>query len=1093
MEKEYSIKGIVLLIAQKLWLKMKLITILLFLVTFCLQANNTYSQNATVNLNLENVSLTDVFREIERQSDYRFFFNNTVFSEVKKQTVKTGDAPISDILDQLFAGTDIGYKLVDKYIVITSKKERSSGLAGQAASIRIVGLVTDESGEPMSGVSISLKGSTVGTITDAEGKYSISVPTTRATLIFSFLGFLSQEQTVGNRTVLNIRLKEDAQLIDEVVVVGYGTMKKSDLTGSVSQVRSDVLQNQAVMRDPIQALQGKVAGLDITAGNKPGDTSTPIIRGYNSLNAGNEPLIVLDGAPFGGRISDINPAEIEAIDVLKDASSTAIYGSRGSNGVIIITTKRGKMDGKVAISYDGFVGFSKSFKDYNVMSGDKWADYLRASNPSKTDAELFNGVTDILESKNYMDWQDEMFSGTGFQTDNNVTVNVGKENMSNIIVLGYNKNQSIIDNMSSERFSLRLNGDVKLFKNLKIGYSAMYSHRKTNAGNDNVFLNGTLLNPVTRKYDEDGKLQYYPSAFCESFMQINPHYYTSDEYLEKQSFRDRAFFNFYIDWDILDGLNFRTSLTPDLQFVEDGGYNSPYMNLMSYNSLSYRKTTEKSLTFTNILKYSKKIGVHDFNVSAVHDMQTYTNDYQELTGSDVPYYGKWYNVNEAPDIFGRKSQYTKWALLSFMGRINYALKDKYLLTLTGRYDGSSRLAPGSQWSFFPSVALAWRINSEQFMQQVDVVSNLKMRLSWGNTGNTAINPYSTLGAFKQYPYVLGMTEQSAMGYLPDELANSDLGWERTEEYNLGIDFGFFRNRIEGAIDLYRRDTHDLLMERNLPITSGYGSTWQNIGKTRNTGVEVSLNTVPFVNKDWKWTVGLTFAYNKNEIVELYDGQTRDPGNKWFVGEPLKVDLLYKYAGVWQTNEAAEAKKYGYVPGNPKVLDANQNEKYDQEDQFIYNRIPKITGGLNTTLKYKNLDLNLYFYTRIGYGQVLDLLTYEAGSSRMNHLDVDFWTPDNPSNTFPTPVGSNSQPFLTQSDYAYRDLSFLRLKNINVGYTFPLGMIQKIKANRLRVYLAVDNPFVWTFNKFEGLDPENCLSYSNHRPLTSFVFGLNVAF
>lgn len=1093
MEKEYSIKGIVLLIAQKLWLKMKLITILLFLVTFCLQANNTYSQNATVNLNLENVSLTDVFREIERQSDYRFFFNNTVFSEVKKQTVKTGDAPISDILDQLFAGTDIGYKLVDKYIVITSKKERSSGLAGQAASIRIVGLVTDESGEPMSGVSISLKGSTVGTITDAEGKYSISVPTTRATLIFSFLGFLSQEQTVGNRTVLNIRLKEDAQLIDEVVVVGYGTMKKSDLTGSVSQVRSDVLQNQAVMRDPIQALQGKVAGLDITAGNKPGDTSTPIIRGYNSLNAGNEPLIVLDGAPFGGRISDINPAEIEAIDVLKDASSTAIYGSRGSNGVIIITTKRGKMDGKVAISYDGFVGFSKSFKNYDLMDGDKWASYLRASNPGKTDEELFNGVTDILQSKNYVDWQDEMFSGTGFQTDNNVTINVGKDNMSNIIVLGYNKNQSIIENMSSERFSLRLNGDIKLFKNLKVGYSAMYSHRKTDQGNDEVFQSGTLVNPVTRVYDDVGKLQYYPSAYCSGFMQINPHFYTSDEYLEKQSFRDRAFFNLYADWDIIDGLNFRTSLTPDLQFVEDGGYNSPYMNLMSNNSLSYKKTTEKSITFTNILKYEKKLGVHNLSVSAVHDMQTYTVDQLELTGSDVPYYGKWYNVNEAPDIFARKSNYTKWALLSFMGRINYTLLDKYLLTLTGRYDGSSRLASGSKWDFFPSLALAWRINSESFMQNVEAVSNLKLRLSWGNTGNTAIDPYSTQGAFKKFPYTMGMNDASAIGYLPFELSNLGLGWERTEEYNVGIDFGFLNNRIAGSIDVYQRNTHDLLMKRLLPITSGYNETWQNIGKTRNTGIEVALNTVPFTNKDWEWTLGLTFAYNKNEIVELYDGVTRDPGNKWFVGEPLQVDMLYKYTGVWQTSETEEAKEYGYVPGNPKVQDVNQNGKYDQEDQFIYNRIPKITGGLSTSLRYKNLDLNLYFYTRIGYGQVVDYLTYEAGSSRWNHLDVDFWTPDNPSNTFPSPMGSNAQPLLVQSDYAYRDLSFIRLKNINVGYNFPLQLAQKIKANRLRMYVAVDNPLVWTLNKFEGLDPENSLSYNNHRPLTSFVFGLNVAF
>lgn len=1094
MKKEYLIKGVILLIPQKIWLKMKLITILLFLVTFCLQANNTYSQNATVNLNLENVSLTDVFREIEKQSDYRFFFNSTVLNAVKKQNVKTGEQSITAILDQLFEGTDIGYKLIDRYIVITSKKDDVSRLLAKSdAPIQIVGLVTDEAGEPISGVSVSLNGSTVGTITDVDGKYTISVPTTKAVLAFSFIGYVSQTITVGNRSVINVRLKEDNQMIDEVVVIGYGSVRKSDLTGSVSQVRSDILENQAVLSDPIQGLQGKVAGLDITIGNKPGDTSSPIIRGYNSLNAGNDPLIVLDGAPFGGKISDINPAEIEAIDVLKDASSTAIYGSRGSNGVIIITTKRGKMDGRVSVSYDGFVGFSKSFKNFDLMSGDKWADYLRASNPGKTDDELFNGVTDLLENKNYVDWQDEMFSGTGFQTDNNVTINVGKDNMSNLIVLGYNKNQSIIDNMSSERFSMRLNGDVKLFKALKVGYSAMYTHRKTDLGNDNVFLNGTLINPVTRVYDDDGELAYYPSAYCSGFMQINPHFYTSDKYLENQSFRDRAFFNFYADWTIIDGLNFRTSLTPDLQFVESGAYNSPYMNLMSYNSLSYNKTTEKSLTFTNILKYDKSFGIHNISVSAVHDMQTYTIDNLGLTGSDVPYYGKWYNVNEAPDIFTRTSNYKKWALLSFMGRINYTLKDKYLLTLTGRYDGSSRLASGSKWDFFPSVALAWRISSEPFIQNIEQISNLKLRLSWGNTGNTAIETYSTLGAFQKYPYTLGLSDASAIGYLPSEMPNAGLGWERTEEYNLGIDFGFLNNRISGTIDLYRRDTHDLLMKRLLPITTGYNETWQNIGKTRNTGVEIALNTVPFVNKNWEWTLGVTLAYNKNEIVELYDGQTSDPGNKWFVGKPLQVDLLYKYTGAWQTEEADEAKRYGYEPGDPKVLDVNGNGKYDQEDQFIYNRIPKLTGGLNTTLRYKHLDLNLYFYTRAGYGQLCDFLTYEAGSSRMNHLDVDFWTPEHQSKTFPKPIGSNPQPLLVQSDYAYRNLSFIRLKNVNIGYTFPARMIEKIKANRLRMYVAVDNPFVWTFNKFGGLDPENCLSYSSHRPLTSFVFGLNVSF
>ena len=1079
---------------KKILSVMKWTTVLLIAFSLNISAN-IYSQTTKLSLNVKNQSIKNILYQIENQTDFRFIYESGKINLDRKVSIQVKEQTVETILKQLFENEGITYEITENNLILinpsqTLRKQAVQEL--QQAKKKVTGIVKDQNGEPIIGANVVEKGTTNGTVTDVDGKYSLEVSPS-AILQISYVGFDTKEIPVKGKNTMDIFLAENMEDLDEVVVIGYGTVRKSDLTGSVSQIRSDILENQAVLSDPIQGLQGKVAGLDVTIGNKPGDTSTPIIRGYNSINAGNDPLIVLDGAPFGGKISDINPAEIEAIDVLKDASSTAIYGSRGSNGVIIMTTKRGKMDGKVSISYDGFVGISKSFKDYNMMSGDKWADFYRAANSGKTDEELFVGVRDILESKNFVDWQDEMFSGTGYQTDNNVTINVGKGNMSNLVVLGYNKNQSIIENMSSERFSMRLNGDVKLFDRLKLSYSAMYSHRTTNNGNNSVFLNGTVLNPVTRIYEESGSLQYYPSSYCESYQQINPKYYVSDEYLQNQSFRDRAFFNFSAELDIIKGLSFRTSLTPDFQFIEGGSYNSPYMNLMSYNSLSYKKTTEKSLTFTNILKYDKQFGVHNLSMSAVHDMQTYSTDYLQLTGSDVPYYGKWYNVNEAPDIFGRTSSYSKWSLLSFMGRINYTLMDKYLLTLTGRWDGSSRLAEGNKWDFFPSVAFAWRINSEPFMQNIRTISNLKLRLSWGNTGNTAIGTYSTLGAFSKLPYVFGVNETSAIGYLPTELANPSLGWERTEEYNIGLDFGFFQNRISGTLDLYRRDTHDLLMKRLLPVTTGYNETWQNIGKTRNSGVEIALNTVPFVNKDWEWTVGLTFAYNKNEIVELYDGVKEDRGNKWFVGEPLQVELLYKYDGVWQTEEAEEAKVYGYEPGNPKVKDVNKNGMYDQGDQFIFNKIPKFTGGLNTTLRYRNWDLNVYLYSRIGYGRTIGMLTYEAGSSRMNHIDVDFWTPENPSKTFPKPVGSNAQPLLIQSDYAYRNLSFLRLKNVNIGYTFSKQVIEKIKASRLRVYLAVDNPFVWAFNDFEGLDPENCYSYDSHRPLTSFIFGLNLSF
>ena len=895
---------------------------------------------------------------------------------------------------------------------------------------------------------------------------------------------------------MNIQLKEDTQALDEVVVVGYGSVKKRDLTGSVSQISSSSIQNQAVMKDPMQALQGKIAGADITMGNSPGASSTIVIRGYNSINAGNDPLIVVDDAPFGGKIDEINPAEIESIDVLKDASSTAIYGSRGANGVVIITTKRARKEAKLSVSYDGYVGVSKSFKNYDMMSGEKYADWKRMANYGKTDKEIFDDIQlKTLNSGQFVDWQDLMFSGTGYKTDHNVSINQSNGRNRNMLVLGYNKDQSIIDNMGYERFSARINGDMELAKNLTVGYSSLLALTTRNNGDNSVWKYGTVIDPLTEVYDENGDMRFYNSGWYQTVLHSNPLFDTDKNNVDNKEKRTRILLNLFADWEIIKGLKFRTSLTYGLSSIENGVYKSSTSQArqLASPSAEYKKTNEQQITFTNVLNYKKVLNDHSLDVSLVHDMQTDKAELVGLTGQDMPYYGSWVNVNEAPDVFTRLSSVRKWALLSFMGRVNYTFKDRYLLTLTGRYDGSSRLAKGNKWDFFPSVALAWRMNDESFLREVDWLSNLKLRLSWGNSGNTAISEYATQGALGKYVYYFGTTEQSAMGYLPTELANNQLGWESTEEYNVGVDFGFLNNRISGSIDGYIRNTRDLLMKRNLPINTGYEFTWQNVGKTRNSGIEIALNTVPVVTKDFRWTVDLTFGYNKNEIVELFNGKEDSPGNKWFIGQPLYVERLYKYIGVWQYGEEEEAAKYGREPGNPKIEDVNNNGVYDEGDLHTFNKIPKWTAGLSTGFYYKNFDLNVYFYTRQKYGQLLGVLTDEAGSTRYNHLDVDFWTPDNPSNACPKPAITNPQELLVSSDYAYRDLSFIRLKNINWGYTLPKEISKKFYSEKFRVYFMVENPYTWTKSDYVGLDPENCNSYTDHRPLTSFIFGVNASF
>jgi TonB-linked SusC/RagA family outer membrane protein len=594
--------------------------------------------------------------------------------------------------------------------------------ATQQDKRQITGTITDEYGDPIIGANIVEKGTANGITTDADGKFSLSIAE-NATLQISYVGYVGQEIAVKNQAYIQATMSEDLQKLDEIVVIGYGAVKRRDLTGSVSQLSSNTIKNQAVFKDPIQALQGKIAGADITLGNAPGASSRIYIRGYNSLNASNDPLIVVDDAPFGGKIDEINPAEIESIDILKDASSTAIYGARGANGVIIITTKRAQKGSRLSVSYDGYYGISRSLKNYDMMSGEKYADYKRMADYGKTDREIFDDIQlHALSTGQFVDWQDQMFGGSGYKTDHNVSINQSTDKNRNMVVLGYNKDQSIIENMGYERFSARINGDMELHPNLTFGYSSLLALTTRHNGDGSVWMYGTTLDPLTKVYDDDGKMLFYNSGWYQTVLHSNPMFDTKKENVDSQDRRSRMLLNLYADWKILDGLKFRTSLTYDMSSIEIGRYNSPTSQArqLASPSATYQKDSEKQLTFTNILNYKKAFGLHNIDVSAVHDMQSYAYGAVGLTGQNMPYFGSWYNVNEAPDVFTRISSVREWTLLSFMGRVNYSYKDRYLLTLTGRYDGSSRLAEGNKWDFFPSAALAWRVKEESFLKDVEI-------------------------------------------------------------------------------------------------------------------------------------------------------------------------------------------------------------------------------------------------------------------------------------------------------------------------------------------------------------------------------------
>lgn len=1071
--------------------------ILMVMAACCLNFA-AYAQNITLKMN--NITVKEAMDELKKKSGYSFVFSSVDVNTKKRISVSAQNQSLGAVVEQILADQGLTYEISGKNIIVKKAPAKKQ----QAETTKAIkGKLVDNLGEPIIGATVVVKGTNNATITDIDGNFVINA-SGKDKLEISMLGFtpllLNGSQISETKPIV---MKEDVQMLDEVVAIGYGSVKKSDLTGSVVNVSSEKLMNQAKMNDPIQALQGQIAGADITSGNSPGSTSSIVIRGYNTLmrEGGDAPLIVVDDAPFLGTIDQINPAEIEKIDVLKDASSTAIYGARGANGVIIITTKRGNKEGKMSIEYDGYFGMGKSFRDFDVMDGELYAAYREQAyiNDGAGADNAFDEVQKrVMQSGNYVDWQKLMFDNWSYKTNHSVSINTSNGRNRNMVVLGYNKDQGIIDNMAYQRFTGRFTGDMELHKNVLLGYSLSVAHTDTDLGDANVWRMGTRMDPISEVYDEDGNLNSYTNKWMMDNNLVNPILDTMKENVDVQKIRNNITGNVNLNWTIIDGLKFKSTFTYGFSSTESGAYYSPKSNnrALTYNGANYSKNTDQQLNFTNSLSYNKTFAkIHKIDVTAVHDLQTYEMNSIGLVGYDIPYYGKWYNVNEAQQDVSYSSYKSEWTLLSFMGRINYSLMDRYLFTLTGRYDGSSRLAKGHKWDFFPSAAFAWRINEEPFMKGLENLSNLKLRISYGMSGNTAVDVYSTQGQYGRYPYTFGTNEEAAWGYVASLIANPQLGWERTGELNLGLDFGIFNNRITGTLDLYERNTYDLLMERTLPTITGYESVWDNIGQIRNRGFELSLQFVPVETRDFRLTVSPNVSYNKNEIVKLFNGEEDYPANNWFIGQPVSVDRFYEYLGVWQLEDYLEAKEYNQEIGTPKLKDVNGDKIYDQDDMSIYNKIPKWLAGLTISGQYKQFDFSIYAYGRFDYGTRMGSLTYDTGSTRFNQIGIkDFWTYLNPINEYPRPTLANNA-YLSGSSWAWRDLSFVRIKNINLGYTLPKEVSHKFKCNNFRVYVAVDNPFLFTHKDYKGvgLDPENCNSEADARPLTTFMFGLNMKF
>jgi TonB-linked SusC/RagA family outer membrane protein len=983
------------------------------------------------------------------------------------------------------------------------------GLHAHAQNIR--GKVTSESDQSaLPGVNVILKNTTTGTSTDVEGNFEINAPA-NGTLVFSGIGFISKEVNLNGQSVVSVSLENDTRQLDELVVVGYGTQKKRDLTGAISSISArDIAETPAA--NFLANAQGRLAGVDIVKSNgAPGSDFTIRIRGNRSINASNNPLYVVDGIPTDVSISDFNPNDIESMEVLKDASSVAIYGSRGANGVIIITTKKGR-EGKAVLSYDGYYGIKKAKKDINLMTGTDFSRYVRASrgldaDDASQDASFLSAVEiENLAKGVSTDWLD-LILRDGVQQSHQLSASGGSKNTTYYLSGSFFDEKGIQQKSDYRRYSVRANIESKLTERLKVGVSATVTNDVRNVMANAPYSNALSFSPLILPYDANENFVAYPNP--REGNATNPLLeYQPNQYVDERK-KYRVFANIYGEYKIAEGLTYRLNYGPDLSTYRKGNYNGTLAG--STNTATVDNQQTFAYTLENIVNYDKKFGKHALNVTGLFSTQKNRFESSLISVRDIPIEtSSFYDIGSAVDITNKSSSLTEWGLLSYMGRINYGFKDRYLLTLTGRADGSSRLSEGNKWAFFPSVSAGWVLSEESFLNKNKAISFLKLRAGYGEVGNTSIQPYQTLGGLERSTYAFGT--EPAFGYALNVIPNPDLKWEISKTINVGVDFGFLNDRISGSLELYDTKTSDLLLSRLIPITSGYNSILQNIGATRNKGWELTLSgNIINAASGFKWDATANVFSNKEEIVELFNGRDDDVGNQWFIGQPISVFYSFKQSGIWQKDEAAKAAEAGQRPGDVKIEDVNGRDadgnltkapdgKINADDRTILgSSVPKWSGGITNRFAYKGIDFSFLVFAR--QGQTIQSDFHNLGGNqwqgRYNSINFDYWTPENPANKIPMPYAASAP--LYADAVRYFDGSFVKIRNITLGYNLPKKLFGKTGISSLRVYATADNAFI--FSKYKLVDPEafdpstskGIVGASTPMSAATYVFGLNLKF
>lgn len=1106
---------------------MKIVSTLLLVGTISTFAGTTYSQSSKVSLNLNNVSIEQVINEIENNSEFYFLFNQKLIDVNRKVNVNVEKTPIKDILAQLFDGDNVDYVVYDHQIILTPK-DGTRGLASKLQQIKVTGTVTDaNTKEPLPGVNIVVSGTTNGTVSDVDGKYTITVPSGDAVLVFSYVGYITEQQALNGRTTVDITLVPDIKSLEEVVVVGYGVQRKTDVAGSISVASSeDVLKNSSF--NALQGLKGKAAGVNIftNSGNPSGNTRV-VIRGINSINTTSDPLYVVDGVQMTD-FQFVNPNDIERVEVLKDASAAAIYGARGANGVILITTKRGTGEGEgVTVSYNGWVSVGKLAKKVDLMNAKEFmqmedtgfanfSKYAQSASKAgmvvdRSDPLLFDASGNPLYDT---DWQEEA-TRKAVSYNHQLSIQQQGKNSAVGAFLNYTDQEGIMLNSYMKRINGKLTYDATPKKWLSTGINLMVNHTWANdldetGGGQTARRTMWEMPPIIPVKFPDGK--WSNSQFSGSKLNLgleamsNPVHELTTRKMDR--FRTKVFGNAFLDFKILNGLDLKTQIGIDANKSTSKNYSpNDLINISSPNgSASMSNTDTYYWQEETYLTYNKSFGMHRVNAMAglSWSQSTATSlGTGTVTGFTTNYFG-YDNLGAGTTPSAPSSSWSRWDMNSYFLRGSYTLNDKYLATVTARMDGSSRFGKNNYYGFFPSAALGWIISNENFLKDVSWLSNLKLHTSYGRTGSSEISTYSTLAKISSGTVLLNGTRASSANV--SGLANPDLQWEKTDQFDIGINLGLFKNRVNLEMDYYHKLTSDLLLNKPIPYSTGFSSVTDNIGEVSNKGLDILLTTSNVKTQDFSWESTLNANFNTNKIEKLGDNNEdilTDPsfvgGNVILrVGQSLSSFYGYRRLGTWGADEAAEAALVGAVPGEAKRSATRE---------IIGKGLPDWTGSFINTFTYKNLDLTVDL--QFVYGVDTWQLYFHSMEDRCGIANgfatilYDGWTPTH-QNTMVQQIRQQNysgQNSMADSHWVC-DGSYLRGNLIQLGYTFDNKMLSKLKMKKLRAYASVSNAFLINSKDFLGYDPEavsntsqfgqNIFFYQYPKPRT-FTLGVNVSF